>query len=118
MRPAHQASLLSRGSQVRVLPGALLLRNSAHSPSATFVGEHKSKKVTGLASSRHNRRVSRRAISRTIRTTLNSQARNPSRKLIVTSGHERRRSLDELNGALHRPDVNELRTLRYAAGLS
>jgi hypothetical protein len=47
--------LLSRGSQVRVLPGALFPKEFADSLDLQeSLGEHKSKKVISLASSRHN----------------------------------------------------------------
>ena len=46
--------LLSRGSQVRLLPGALFLKNSPIFHLKKIVGEHKSNKVISLAISRHN----------------------------------------------------------------
>ena len=92
----NDTALLSRGSQVRVLPGALFLKNSATSPPLKLFGEHKSKKVTGLASSRQNTTNSDRAISRMIRMINKLQASAACAEIIVTSGHECRRSLDDI----------------------
>jgi hypothetical protein len=64
--------------------------------------------MTGRASSRQNTANSDRVISRTIRAINELPTQDAYAEIIVTSGHESRRSLDEMRVTSHRPDVNEL----------
>jgi DNA-binding transcriptional regulator YiaG len=74
--------------------------------------------VITLASSRLNSANSRLAFSRTIPNISIVQAWNRCEKGIVTSGHERRRSLYDTRAEWHGDRVNAIRELRCREGFS